>query len=285
MNDLARERWAGRAVAAARASAVRASTPPATPIVLAAHGSRDPRAAAATCALARAVAAARPGAEVIASYLDHSRPRPAQALAALEAAGHSRATVVPLLLTAAYHSAVDIPAEISAARRDGLRMAVNVTDVLGPAHGVMDGLLLAALRRRLAGAATARTLTGPAGLDAIVLAAAGTRDAAARRTVDVAAAALGASLGLPCLAAYASAAAPTPGDAVGRLRAEGATRVGVAAYFLAPGRLYETGMESARAAGAVTIAAPLADAPEVAALVVARLAAAEQSAATRPKAA
>jgi sirohydrochlorin ferrochelatase len=229
------------------------------PIVLVAHGSRDPRGATATRALARAVAAARPGRLVLPSYLDHTDPGPAQVLQRLQAAGHRAAVVVPLLLTAAYHRRVDIPETISAARSAGLRLPVEVADVLGPVGGVVDELLLAGLRRRLAEAAW--------NADAVVLAAAGTRDAAARTTVDRVASALGASLGLPCRAAYASAAPPDAGVAVERLRAEGARRVAVAAYFLAPGRLYETAVSAARGAAAVGVAAPLWAAPELAELV------------------
>ncbi|MEV1285667.1 CbiX/SirB N-terminal domain-containing protein [Micromonospora sp. NPDC049679] len=239
-----------------------------TPIVLVAHGSRDPRAAAATRALVRAVAAARPGVEVRASYLDHTLPRPAQVLGALESAGHQRATLVPLLLTEAFHGRVDIPGAVAAARADGLRMPVVVSDVLGPrVGGEVDALLLAGLRRRLCAAG--------AGFDAVVLAAAGTRDPAARRTVEHAAAALGASLGLPCRVAYASAAPPTAGEAVAELRRRGARRVGMATYFLAPGLLYEAAAASARAAGAVAVADPLEGAPEIAELVLARVAATE----------
>jgi sirohydrochlorin ferrochelatase len=240
------------------------------PIVLVAHGSRDPRAASATRALVRAVVAERPGFQVRASYLDHTRPAPGHVLRALEAAGHRRAAVVPLLLTAAYHGRVDIPGAIAAARAGGLRMPVAVTDVLGPVDGVVDELLLAGLRRRLG--ETGAAPGGPGGADAVVLAAAGTRDAAARDTVDVAAAALGAALNVPCLAAYASATPPTAGAAVARLRADGARRVAVAAYFLAPGRLYEAARASARAAGAVAVAAPLEGAAELARLVLARVA-------------
>jgi sirohydrochlorin ferrochelatase len=251
---------------------------PMDPVVLVAHGSRDPRAAVATRTLVRAVVAERPGSEVRASFLDHSPPRPEQVLHALEASGFRRATVVPLLLTAAYHGRVDIPGAISAARAGGLRMQLGLSGVLGPADGVVDELLLAGLRRRLA--ETGHGLDAPPGeeaVDAIVLAAAGTRDAAARRTVDAAATALGASLGVPCLAAYASAAAPTAGVAVARLRAAGARRVAVAAYFLAPGRLYDVAVASARAAGAVAVAAPLEGAPEIARLVLARVDAAAES--------
>ncbi|MEU8189408.1 sirohydrochlorin chelatase, partial [Micromonospora carbonacea] len=143
------------------------------PVVLVAHGSRDPRAAEATRALARAVAAARPGVAVSASWLDHTDPGPTEALRSLAAAGHPRAVLVPLLLTAAYHRRVDVPAAVAAARESGPPIDVRVSDVLGPADGVVDGALLAGLRRRLAEA-------DPGRFDALVLAAAGTRDPRAR---------------------------------------------------------------------------------------------------------
>jgi sirohydrochlorin ferrochelatase len=114
-------------------------------------------------------------------------------------------------------------------------------------------------------------------LDAVVLAAAGTRDAAARFTVEDVANALSARLRLPCTVAYASAAPPTAGEAVGRLRAAGARRVGVAAYFLAPGLLYDHAVRSAREAGAVAIAEPLGDAPDLVRLVASRVLAAARS--------
>jgi len=173
--------------------------------------------------------------------------------------------VVPLLLTAAYHGRIDVPGAIAAARAAGATIAVDVADVLGPAVGApVHPLLLRGLGRRLLDTA------GPGSLDAVVLAAAGTRDAAARRTVEQAAEALGASLRLPCTVAYASAAPPDAGAAVRRLREEGAERVGVSAYFLAPGLLYDAAMTSALGAGAVVAAAPLEDAAEVAGLVLDR---------------
>ncbi|WFE24003.1 CbiX/SirB N-terminal domain-containing protein [Solwaraspora sp. WMMD937] len=235
------------------------------PIVLVAHGSRDLRAATATRALVRAVAAARPGVDVRAAYLDHAGPRPGAVLADLQAAGYPAATVVPLLLTEAFHGRVDIPEVVRAAYRDGLRMPVTTTPVLGPSvgSGAVDPLLTAGLRRRLAEAGT--------GWDAVVLAAAGTRSAPARETVAVAATAFGAELGAPCVEGFASAAPPTAGAAVEILRTAGARRVAVAAYFLAPGLLYDTAMASARQAGAVCVAAPLAGAPELARLVLRRV--------------
>jgi sirohydrochlorin ferrochelatase len=227
-------------------------------VVLVAHGSRDPRAAEATSALARAVRRARPEWEVRAAYLDHAGPRPLDVLAAMPG---RHAVVVPLLLTKAYHGRVDIPAVLEAA--SSLPVLVTLADVLGPQHRVVPPLLVDALVRRLP----------TDGLDAVVLAAAGTRDSAARTTVEWVADALSARLSLPCLAAYASAATPTPGAAVDLLRASGARRVGVSAYFLAPGFLYDRAAASAVEAGAVAVAVapPLTDAPELVRLVEARV--------------
>ncbi|MFG1653928.1 sirohydrochlorin chelatase [Micromonospora sp. NPDC049275] len=236
----------------------------ATPVVLVAHGSRDPRAAEATRALARAVSAVRPGLSVWASWLDHTEPGPTDVLRMLAEAGHARAVVVPLLLTAAYHHRVDIPAAVAAATEAGPPLAVRVTDVLGPADGTVAPALLAGLRRRLGE-------VDPGRFDALVLAAAGTRDARARGSVGRVADALGVEFGVPCRVSYASAAPPTTGVAVTRLRAAGARRVAVSAYFLAPGLFHDAVADSARAAGAVAVAAPLTDAPELAELVLRRV--------------
>ncbi|GID95903.1 cobalamin biosynthesis protein [Amorphoplanes digitatis] len=236
-------------------------------VVLVAHGSRDPRAAAATESLARAVGDAYPLWDVRAAYLDHSVPRPRQVLADFEARGHGRAVLVPLLLTAAYHGRVDVPGEIAAARADGLGMDVETADVLGPFDGQVSPLLLGGLEQRLGEAA-------PGGLDAVVLAAAGTRDSAARATVVRAAAALGERLGVPCRVAYASAAAPLSGEVVASLRAQGHRRVGLASYFLAPGLLYDNTVRSAREAGVTAVAEPLTDVPDLVHLVAGRIRAA-----------
>src|SRR5690606_15847563 len=121
---------------------------------------------------------------------------------------HAGAVVVPLRWTGAYHGRVDLPQVLAAAAAAGIDLPVRVSDVLGPVGGVVPAPLLAALRRRLDEVA-------PAGYDAVVLAAAGTRDAGARGTVAAAARELGAALGVPCREAYAAGAAPTPGEAGG----------------------------------------------------------------------
>jgi sirohydrochlorin ferrochelatase len=218
-------------------------------VVLVAHGSADPRAAVHTRALARLVGA-------VPAFLDHAGPRPGEVLFALERAGHRSAVLVPLLFTAAYHGRVDIPAAVSSARADGLDLDVTIAGVLGPMDGDVPPELLDALSNRLAGT-----------FDGLVLAAAGTRDAAARETVSQAATALGERFGVPCVASYATSAGPRPGEAVALLRAAGCGRVGVSAYFVAPGRLYDAAAASSRAAGAVAVADPLGADPALARLV------------------
>ncbi len=258
-------------------------------VTLTAHGSRDPRAARATEALTRAVAVGHPEWEVRASYLDHAGPRPREVLTAFAEAGHQRAVLVPLLLTAAYHGRVDVPGEIAAARAEQPGLVVEQADVLGPVDGRVPELLLDALVSRLGSAlplggvavspstglaaspSTAPTDSFLASPDALVLAAAGTRNAAARGTVEETAAALGARLGVPCRVAYASAAPPLSGDVVRDLRAEGHERIALVSYFLAPGLLWDSTLASAREAGISAVAEPLTDIPAIAELVSARV--------------
>ncbi|HKT00386.1 MAG TPA: CbiX/SirB N-terminal domain-containing protein, partial [Rugosimonospora sp.] len=104
----------------------------------------------------------------------------------------------------------------------------------------------------------------------IVLAAAGTRVVPALATVDLVAAGLGTALGVPCRPGYASGSGPSVAEAVAELRAGGAARVAAAAYFLAPGLLYDRVAEHARQAGAIAVAPPLDDAPEIVELVLLR---------------
>src|SRR5262245_51501766 len=198
------------------------------PLLLVAHGSRDPRAALTTRALARVVAAARPGLDVRVSFLELAEPDPATVLRAMGVP----AVVVPLLLTNAYHGRIDLPAQVA-----GFDVA------LAPPLGQVSEHLLDGLVQRLHNA------TAPTAYNGIVLAAAGTRVRAARATVEQVAQALGERLGVPTQVAYAAGASPTGGEAVRMLRERGADRVAVAAYFLACGQLYAAVTGSAVQAG------------------------------------
>lgn len=224
--------------------------PPVTLLILA-HGSRDLRSVIATRDLTRAVAAARPGLPVRHAFLDLSYPRALPVLAELRG---RPVVAAPLLLTAAYHSRVDVPAVLAEAAHALPGLSVRAADVLGPDPRLLDGLI-----RRLGGAR----------FDAVVLAAAGSSDPRAIQTVQGMATALGERYGVPARAGFASAARPV-GDAVRSLHAAGAERVAVASYFLAPGLLYDRAVAMAREAGAVTVAKPLVDAPELVDVVLSR---------------
>jgi sirohydrochlorin ferrochelatase len=85
--------------------------------------------------------------------------------------------------------------------------------------------------------------------------------------VDLVAAALGAALGRPCRAGYASGAGRPVDAAVRSLRDQGPRSIAAASYFLAPGLLYARACTMARDAGVSVVAEPLADEPALAALV------------------
>jgi sirohydrochlorin ferrochelatase len=260
-----------------------------TPLVAVAHGSRDPRAAATVTELlsvvrARAARHGLPGLDVRAAFLDHCAPSLPQVLGSVSAASDpcGPAVVVPLLLTAAYHSKADIPAQLAAAAAARPGLDVVSAGTLGP-----HGLLLAALERRLreAGVATgdaaARAATG------VVLAAAGSSDPAANATIAELAARWARERGWRAVVpGYASAAGPRPAESVLALRDGGAARVVVATYLLAPGYFADKIRDTALGAGAAAVSAALGAAPEVADVVLDRyLAAAGRPAAARETAA
>ncbi|MFC6086251.1 sirohydrochlorin chelatase [Sphaerisporangium aureirubrum] len=238
------------------------------PLVAVAHGSRDPRAAATVEALLAEVRRARPSLEVRAAYLDHSRPALGEALSGLD-----EAVVLPLLLTEAYHSRVDIPSALAEARRENPALRVTQGATLGP-----HPLLLAALERRLAEAGV--PLGDPS--TAVVLVSAGSSDPHANAVIARTARRWARIRPWHSVtAAYASAASPTPGQAVRGLLAlprPSATgpvpprRVVVAPYLLAAGLFAEKIRRDALAAGADVVADPLGPASELAGVLLDRYA-------------
>lgn len=229
----------------------------APPLVAVAHGSRDPRAAATVEALLDLVRR-RSGLRVVTSYLDHAPPAPGQVLGALAGEGVGEAIVLPLLLTAAYHSKTDIPGVLAEVRRDHPRMRLRYGATLGP-----HPLMTKALERRLAESGVT-----PGADTALVLAAAGSSDPAANATISAMARRWGGWRRV--VPAYASAASPTPDEAVRALRAAGASRVAVASYFLAPGYFADKVREASLAAGAVAVSPALGAAPELAEIIAQR---------------
>ncbi|MCO5970516.1 sirohydrochlorin chelatase [Actinoallomurus soli] len=229
----------------------------AVPLVAVAHGSRDSRAAATVEELLDLVRRSS-GVRVVTSYLDHAPPAPGQVLGGLVGEGADEAVVLPLLLTAAYHSKTDIPGVLRAARASYPRLRLHYGATLGP-HPLMTG----ALERRLA-----EVGVRPDPETAVVLAAAGSSDPAANATIGRMA--RGWRGWRAVVPAYASAARPTPAEAVRALYAAGARRVVVASYFLAPGFFADKVRDEALAAGAVAVSPALGAVPELAEITAQR---------------
>lgn len=235
-------------------------TPPASPpaLVAVAHGSTDPRSAATVTALIGQVRARRAELTVRLGFLDLSAPRLGAVLAAL-----SQAVVVPLLLGRAYHANVDVPAAVAEAELATPRLGVTIADVLGPDPRLED----AALHRLYeAGVEPHDPATG------VVLAAAGSAHPPANEAVADVAARWARSSGWAGVApAFACAAQPTVPAAIAQLRAAGARRIAVGAWFLAPGLLPDKVSRLARRADPeVRIAEPLGAQDRIAELVAER---------------
>ncbi|MGW1200691.1 sirohydrochlorin chelatase [Streptomyces sp. NPDC002536] len=232
------------------------------PLVLVAHGSRDPRHAATVAQLRARVAEQRPGLRVEVAFLDFNAPGVGQVLERLAAEGVREAVAQPLLLTRAFHAKADVPAALrrAASRLPGLSLVQ--ADVLGPSP-----LLTAALERRLHEAGVRpgdRRSTG------VVLASAGSSDPEAIAVIAAIAREWRHTGWCAVRPAFASACAPRTEDAVHALRAAGAERVVVAPYVLAPGRLPDRIAAGAAAAGADVVADVLGPAPEVVDLLLRR---------------
>lgn len=199
---------------------------PAGPPVLVAvsHGTRSATGRRTIAQLRLAVAAARPGVEVVAAHVDVQKPALDDVVARLAAAGRA-CVVVPLLLSTGYHVRSDVASAVRAARAAG--GSAVAAAALGP-----DDVLVDLLCDRLAAA-------GAHDDDAVVLAAAGSLAPRAVADVEHVLDALSARRAGPVTAGYASAQEPTVPQACAALRqldgGPPGRRVAVVPYLLAPG--------------------------------------------------
>jgi sirohydrochlorin ferrochelatase len=198
-------------------------------LILTAHGSADPRSAANAREVARTVAALRRDVDVKLAFCEQNSPNLRDVL--VDAPADS--VVVPLLLADAYHARVDIPAMITSAGS-----APRQADVLGE-----DDRLIHVLSQRL-------THCGVSRLDSrvgVMVTAVGSSSATANaRTASVADHLV---TGTHWRATTAFAAGPRPNldEAAQLLRQQGATRLVIAPWFLAHGRITDRITEFARA--------------------------------------
>ncbi|GAB09583.1 hypothetical protein GOARA_043_00580 [Gordonia araii NBRC 100433] len=208
--------------------------------LLVAHGTRNPHGVAMIGDLAQAMSK-RLNDDVRSAFVDVLGPDPAEALDGIGGADPVR--VVPAFLASGYHVRSDLPVYLRQAQRPTL-----LAPALGPDAALADALLSRLL------------IAGWHPGDAVVLAAAGSRDRRAQADVATMGRLLAQRVGAPVRIGFVIPADdgsgyPAVGDVVAELRSQcrPGARVAIATYLLADGlfarRLHE--------AGADAVAAPL----------------------------
>jgi sirohydrochlorin ferrochelatase len=207
-----------------------------TTLVLAAHGSADPRSAANARAVANQIRVMRPGLGVRVAFCELNTPRLVDVL-------KPGSVIAPLLLADAYHARIDIPRQIASCGA-----AVRQADVLGE-----DDRLVSVLHQRLAELGVS---TFDSELGVLVVAIGSTHPAANARTARVANILRTGTRWAGAASAFATGSGPSLGEAAEQLRRHGAGRVVIAPWFLAPGQLTDR-VASYAAAEGIPMAAPL----------------------------
>lgn len=208
-------------------------------LILTAHGSADPRSAATARSVVECILRLRPGLDARVAFCEQNSPNLRDVLAAVSD-GH--AVVVPLLLADAYHARVDIPAMIAESGADARQAGV-----LGE-----DDRLVHVLRQRLEHAGVSR-LDPSVGV--LVVAVGSSRPQANARTAIVADE-LTLTTQWTATTAFATGPKPTLAEAAEHLRDRGATRLVIAPWFLAHGKITDRVAEFARAQR-IPMSAPL----------------------------
>jgi len=198
-----------------------------TTLVLAAHGSRDPRFAATMERIIHGVRTRLSGVDVRLGYLGLNSPGVAEVLAGCT----GRVLVAPLLLSNAFHSKVDVPAIVSDACAANPDIEVRQLPPLGD-----DPRIVSALVDRLHQAGIRPT-------DGVVLTAVGSSDSTADEAVRVRTGELAVQLRTPLVQTiFATRLGRNHSNlhqALRNLRRDGARRVVVSPYFLSAGLLTE----------------------------------------------
>lgn len=223
-------------------------------LVATSHGTDVPAAREAITALVDAVQEASPHLDVREAYVDVQLPRVDTVVDDVD----GLAVVVPLLLAPGFHVHVDV-------REAADRPWAVAAGTLG-----VDDRLVAQLVRRLREA-------GAAPDDVVVLAAAGSTDVRAQRSVEVTAGLLARERGAPVRVGYVGGDGPRVADVVREARQDGARRVVAASYLMGPGFFHDR----LASCGADLVTRPLLDGrtvdPAMVSLVLDRFAEASQA--------
>ncbi|HWL01607.1 MAG TPA: CbiX/SirB N-terminal domain-containing protein [Microbacteriaceae bacterium] len=221
-------------------------------LIACAHGTGSAAGRAAIRGLLDQVRTMLPDIRVEEAFVDVQEPRVADVVDRCVPLGD--VVVVPILLSTGYHTEVDIARAVAA--HPGRAAAAPP---LGPHEA-----LAAVLEARLAAA-------GARPGDAVVLAAAGSSDPRAAGDVEAMAELLTRRIGARVRIGFAAGDGPRIDAVVAAARRDGADRVAVASYVLAPGYFANV----IAAAGGDIVTAPLAPDEAIARLVVERFEAAE----------
>jgi len=221
-------------------------------LVLAAHGSADPRSATVTHAVAGRIRRLRPWLDVRPAFLEQTTPNLRDVLVDVP----DDSVVVPFLLADAYHARTDIPAMIEQSAA-----AVAQAEVLGE-----DPALVSMLRLRLAEIGVS---PDDDGLGVLVVAVGTSSHAANARTARVARALSAGTRWAGAEVAFATGPNRRIADVAAQLSADGADRLVIAPWFLAHGLITDRVATYAAAQG-ISMAEPLGSHNLVAATVLDR---------------
>ncbi|HEU0189720.1 MAG TPA: sirohydrochlorin chelatase [Mycobacterium sp.] len=209
-------------------------------LILTAHGSRNPRSAANTRAVAGHLRRLAPDVDVRVAFCEQSSPNLRDVLGEVRAGD---VTVVPFLLASAYHARIDIPAVIAEAGAP-----VTQAAALGE-----DDRLLHVMGERLRALGVSRF---DAELGVLVVAVGSSNPAANARTSQVGTRLARGTRWAGVEVCYATGPVPSVPEAAERLRMRGATRLAIAPWFLAHGRITDGVADYARRDG-IPMAEPL----------------------------
>ncbi|MCF8611427.1 sirohydrochlorin chelatase [Gordonia sp. HY285] len=194
-------------------------------LVLASHGSRDPRFDATARRVADAVRVALPGVRVESAYLDLNAPLIGDVLADLSGA----AVVVPLLFGDGFHGKIDLPNMLADACASNPSLSVRRTDVVGvhsPVPALVDRLAEAGLRSD----------------DGVLMIAVGSSDPGSDASISARADELASTLGRPVELVFATRIGRDGAavrEAADSLLARGCARIALSPLFLSAGLLTE----------------------------------------------